>query len=275
MSPHRGSILLVALASFLPATAPAAALATPDATPTAITCSVAPREPDAIATLVAAAEPATPIPTGVIGLPVDPTVQTAVQTVVLQAELCAQQGDYERLAALYSDQALQSGAFAEETVPIIPGTPDATPADSAAGETLPQVISAVMLDDGRVLATIARGSTLSQVVLVHIDGQWLLDSGETVIGTTVIDTGTPVGNTIPLIVLQAVITQISRQTESDVATVTITEAEPVEWDDAFLGCPVEGEFAAQVITPGYRIVAQFDGQTYEIHTDLQGNATSC
>jgi len=96
-----------------------------------------------------------------------------------------------------------------------------------------------------------------------------------VIGTTVIDTGTPVGNTIPLIVLQAVITQISLQTDSDVATVTITEAEPVEWDDAFLGCPVEGQFAAQVITPGYRIVAQFDGQTYEIHTDLQGNATSC
>jgi hypothetical protein len=64
-------------------------------------------------------------------------------------------------------------------------------------------------------------------------------------------------------------------TGDEVTTVTIVSVEPIEWPDSFLGCPVEGGFAAQVITPGYRVIVQLEDEQLEIHTDLQGHAVTC
>jgi len=44
----------------------------------------------------------------------------------------------------------------------------------------------------------------------------------------------------------------------------------VEWPDASLGCPSPEESYAQVITPGYRVLLEAEGKTYELHTDLTG-----
>lgn len=49
------------------------------------------------------------------------------------------------------------------------------------------------------------------------------------------------------------------------SVITVSSAEPVEWRDTSLGCPAEGMMYAQVITPGYRIVLEANGQTYEYH----------
>jgi len=46
----------------------------------------------------------------------------------------------------------------------------------------------------------------------------------------------------------------------------------VEWPDASLGCPSPGESYAQVVTPGYRIMLEVEGEAYELHTDLEGEA---
>ena len=43
--------------------------------------------------------------------------------------------------------------------------------------------------------------------------------------------------------------------------------EPVAWPDASLGCPQEGYAYAQVVTPGYRVVMEHDGQRYTYHTN--------
>ena len=40
-----------------------------------------------------------------------------------------------------------------------------------------------------------------------------------------------------------------------------------DWSDASLGCPQPGMMYAQVITPGYLVVLEADGQTYTYHTD--------
>jgi hypothetical protein len=48
--------------------------------------------------------------------------------------------------------------------------------------------------------------------------------------------------------------------------ITVQVVEPIEWPDASLGCPKPGMMYAQVITPGYRIVLEVDGQSYEYHT---------
>ena len=48
--------------------------------------------------------------------------------------------------------------------------------------------------------------------------------------------------------------------------------EPVEWSDASLGCPIPGMVYAQVITPGFRLVFEYQGQRNEYHTDRDGSS---
>ena len=47
--------------------------------------------------------------------------------------------------------------------------------------------------------------------------------------------------------------------------ITVVSAQPVEWRDSSLGCPIEGMMYAQVITPGYLIVLEANGQEYKYH----------
>lgn len=48
--------------------------------------------------------------------------------------------------------------------------------------------------------------------------------------------------------------------------IQVRSVEAVEWPDASLGCPQPGMMYAQVITPGYRIVLEAAGKTYEYHS---------
>jgi hypothetical protein len=59
------------------------------------------------------------------------------------------------------------------------------------------------------------------------------------------------------------------------AEVTVTEVREVEWPDASLGCPQPGMVYAQVITPGYVVVLEVEGQEYEYHTDSAQRAVLC
>lgn len=54
--------------------------------------------------------------------------------------------------------------------------------------------------------------------------------------------------------------------------ITVKAVERIEWPDASLGCPQPGMMYAQVITPGYRIVLEVDGKSYEYHTGGRGIA---
>src|SRR4029453_5516856 len=47
--------------------------------------------------------------------------------------------------------------------------------------------------------------------------------------------------------------------------IKVKSAEPVEWSDSSLGCPQPGMMYAQVITPGYLIVLDANGNEYEYH----------
>jgi hypothetical protein len=60
--------------------------------------------------------------------------------------------------------------------------------------------------------------------------------------------------------------------ELDVATdrIEIVSARAVEWPDTSLGCPQPGQVYAEVITPGYAIVLEIEGERFEVHTDETG-----
>lgn len=57
--------------------------------------------------------------------------------------------------------------------------------------------------------------------------------------------------------------------------IRLASVEGVEWPDTSLGCPQPGMMYAQVITPGFRVVLQAGGKTYEYHTDQGRFAVLC
>jgi hypothetical protein len=52
--------------------------------------------------------------------------------------------------------------------------------------------------------------------------------------------------------------------------IEIANVEAVEWSDACLGIANPAVLCAVVITPGYRITLEVDGETYVFHTDAEG-----
>ena len=58
---------------------------------------------------------------------------------------------------------------------------------------------------------------------------------------------------------------LAKRANVDESAITVKSVEPREWSDSSLGCPVEGMMYAQVITPGYLIVLEANGQAYEYH----------
>jgi hypothetical protein len=69
--------------------------------------------------------------------------------------------------------------------------------------------------------------------------------------------------------VDAAIGQAAVQRGVDAGSLKLVSVEEVEWPDASLGCPEDDMMYAQVITPGYRILLDAEGQLIEVHTDAQ------
>lgn len=63
--------------------------------------------------------------------------------------------------------------------------------------------------------------------------------------------------------------------EVNAAGITLSAAETRQWRDSSLGCPREGMMYNQVITPGYLIVLEAEGKTYEFHTNKAEKVILC
>ena len=59
--------------------------------------------------------------------------------------------------------------------------------------------------------------------------------------------------------------KLAEQLEIDPGRIEIQSVEETEFPDAGLGVPEPGKMYAQVITPGYIIVLEARGETYEYH----------
>lgn len=57
--------------------------------------------------------------------------------------------------------------------------------------------------------------------------------------------------------------------------VTVESVEEVTWRDSALGCPAPGMMYLQVLTPGYRIVLEAEGEEYTYHTDRGNQLVLC
>lgn len=57
--------------------------------------------------------------------------------------------------------------------------------------------------------------------------------------------------------------------------IKLVEVEPMQWRDTSLGCPKPGMMYAQVITPGYRLTLEVDGQLHVYHADAGKLVVRC
>ncbi len=75
------------------------------------------------------------------------------------------------------------------------------------------------------------------------------------------------GEAQPLV--EQVLADLSRRASVGTDELTVLSVEAVDWPDACLGCPAVGGGCATVITPGYRILVEYGGRTYDYHTDQE------
>ena len=157
--------------------------ATPTASPTAITCDVAPRSVTEILSLAeptpGEARPSLPLPTGD---PADPATTAAIAAVLREMGACLTAGEMLRFYALHSDDWLRRfTAEIEGLATLTTSTPPLADGHRAVylGPWHVQILA-----DGRVLAAVLLrvGDELrpdpnrTRVLLfVHRDGQWLVD----------------------------------------------------------------------------------------------------
>lgn len=70
-------------------------------------------------------------------------------------------------------------------------------------------------------------------------------------------------------VISQVMDQLAAQTGLTPEEMTVVSAEAVEWSDSSLGCPDPATMYMQVIIPGYRVVIEGNGETFDIGTDQE------
>ncbi len=85
----------------------------------------------------------------------------------------------------------------------------------------------------------------------------------------------PVIGEVPAKILAMASTDLARRTGLDPATFTVVRAEQAMWPDGSLGCPVPGQMYVQVVTPGYWIVLQANGKTYDYRATQTGAIQLC
>ena len=76
-------------------------------------------------------------------------------------------------------------------------------------------------------------------------------------------------------VVSRAVQQLAETLSCDEQAVQVVNVEEMEWSDSSLGCPKPGMMYMQVITPGYRVTLEHDGQRYTFHTDRSHRVVRC
>ncbi len=69
--------------------------------------------------------------------------------------------------------------------------------------------------------------------------------------------------------------QLTSQTGVSSDQIRVVSVTSVQWPTSALGCPQPGRFYAQVVTPGYQIILEAAGRTYEYHSDSGRRVVLC
>jgi hypothetical protein len=64
---------------------------------------------------------------------------------------------------------------------------------------------------------------------------------------------------------------LAQRLKFDIDTIKLVSVEQIDWPDACMGIQQPGVMCAQVITSGYKVVLEANGQQYEYHTNESGS----
>jgi hypothetical protein len=78
-----------------------------------------------------------------------------------------------------------------------------------------------------------------------------------------------------LVVAEQVRADAAHRAGVAITEVHILRIEARDWSDASLGCPQPGRQYAQVVTPGYLVIAGAAGRELEYHTDTRHTIVLC
>jgi len=79
---------------------------------------------------------------------------------------------------------------------------------------------------------------------------------------------------VPAELLEAVRADLAGRVGADVAP-RLVSTDAVTWPDGSLGCPEPGKLYRQVLTPGYRVVFEADGETWDYRLTKSGRFKLC
>lgn len=69
--------------------------------------------------------------------------------------------------------------------------------------------------------------------------------------------------------------ELAQRLSIPIHQISLAEIEEAEWSDSSLDCPQPGMSYLQVITPGYRILLEADGNLYEYHSNKDSYIIFC
>jgi hypothetical protein len=153
--------------------------------------------------------------------------------------------------------------------------PDGALGCPAAGQLYPQVITPgflLVFSDGAKTYAVHTGGSEQQMILCE-DGQPTNLANQASAPATPADAVQTSPANQPLVELAR--QALAKELGIDVTAIRLTQIEEVEWRDSSLGCPKPNMNYLQVITPGYRIVLEAQGRSYNYHTDLGKRVVRC
>ena len=169
-----------------------------------------------------------------------------------------------------------SAAAAEITVV---STEEVEWGDTSLGCPHPDEMYAQMITPGYLIVLESGGNTYDFHSGTDPEGpliQCTEDGTPALSGTIEVVTQMDAGVALPRLIERA-IADLVQATSAAADEIAVVSTEEVEWSDTSLGCPQPDEMYAQMITPGYLIVLEGDGNSYEYHsgTDPEGPLVQC
>jgi hypothetical protein len=69
--------------------------------------------------------------------------------------------------------------------------------------------------------------------------------------------------------------QLAQELQTSEGNLKLVSTQPVTWRDASVGCPEPNQGYAQVLTEGYLVVFEYDGDQYEVHQAVDSEPIVC
>ena len=188
-----------------------------------------------------------------------------------------------RLIERAKDDLIQSNGAGSDEITVV-STEEVEWGDTSLGCPLPDEMYAQMITPGYVIILESGGTTYDFHTGADPEGLLVQCTEDgTPAGVAAVPTEEPAEETqmdaddvLPRLIERAT-EDLMQATSAESDAISVVSTEEVEWSDTSLGCQEPNKMYAQMITPGYLIVLESDGNTYDYHTgnDPEGPLVHC